>query len=450
MKTIKTLFTITLLLVASSLFAQNLALNRTATASTEARLAKFAVDGKDQGGSTGETRWESVAGDTTQWLIVKLDSAHTISKINIHWEGANAKEYDICLSQDSITWDTVYSKTDGANGHRWDYIDLDNDAVYVQVFCKKRNLTYGYSIWELEVEGAPVGHVSVLDSISLEKDKSRIAVNEDLIITASGVDEDGFSMITAPIWTANGGSITNGVFNSTTKGTFTITATDGSISNSIEIKVGDPQVTGTVAYATSGNSPAFAVDNNMGTRWNSDSKDTAAIAVSLQNVYAVSEVMIHWENANAKVYGLDYSLDSINWVNIDSITNGTFGSRTDAFEFTVSARYIRMNATKRTSTYANSVWEFQVFGVIDTPTTIHPTKNTPALTLYPNPVADQLFISSEVAVGRVSIYSLSGQMVKSVVPNGNSVDVSDLSKGYYLTKISLEDGTSNMSRIVKL
>jgi len=144
MKTLKTLFTLVLLLGVSSMFAQNLSLSGSATALSG--TASRAIDGNDG------TRWESEHDVDPQWFALTLDNIYSIDHIKIHWEAANAKVYTIKVSTDSATWSTVYSETDGASGDRWDDITFTaTDAKYIVVEGTERNLTYGYSIWELEV-----------------------------------------------------------------------------------------------------------------------------------------------------------------------------------------------------------------------------------------------------------------------------------------------------------
>ncbi|WP_163401215.1 T9SS type A sorting domain-containing protein [Flavobacterium fluviatile] len=64
------------------------------------------------------------------------------------------------------------------------------------------------------------------------------------------------------------------------------------------------------------------------------------------------------------------------------------------------------------------------------------------LAVYPNPVSDQLFISSEnEKVENVMIYSLSGAVVKNVSNEVESVDVSDLASGNYIVKVTTDEGT---------
>ncbi|MEO8239609.1 MAG: T9SS type A sorting domain-containing protein [Flavobacterium sp.] len=63
------------------------------------------------------------------------------------------------------------------------------------------------------------------------------------------------------------------------------------------------------------------------------------------------------------------------------------------------------------------------------------------LTLYPNPVADQLYISSDnQKVENVMVYSLSGAVVKNISNEVESVDVSSLASGNYLVRVKTDQG----------
>nr|WP_322623067.1 alpha-amylase family glycosyl hydrolase [uncultured Flavobacterium sp.] len=64
-------------------------------------------------------------------------------------------------------------------------------------------------------------------------------------------------------------------------------------------------------------------------------------------------------------------------------------------------------------------------------------------TLYPNPANDMFYVSTQVT--KAEVYALTGQLVKSFGTNagGNSYDVSGLSKGIYLVKVT--DGANRVS-----
>jgi pectate lyase len=63
------------------------------------------------------------------------------------------------------------------------------------------------------------------------------------------------------------------------------------------------------------------------------------------------------------------------------------------------------------------------------------------LKLYPNPVINSLSISSSIPVQKVEVYSLTGLLVKRSEGNIKTIDMSNLSKGSYLVKVSTNQGT---------
>jgi pectate lyase len=69
--------------------------------------------------------------------------------------------------------------------------------------------------------------------------------------------------------------------------------------------------------------------------------------------------------------------------------------------------------------------------------------------LYPNPVSNQLYISSDnQKIENVMIYSLSGTIVKNVSDEIESIDVSNLTTGNYLVRITTDQG-SFTKKIIK-
>ncbi|NUR73781.1 MAG: hypothetical protein HOU81_23455 [Hamadaea sp.] len=127
----------------------NVALGKTATASSYQptgtngpQLPSYAVDGN------WTTRWASewVA---TAWFQVDLGLVTAINHVELAWESAYAKAYQVQVSTDGSTWTTVYSTTSGDGG--FDEISLNASARYVRVNGTERATTYGYSLWEFGV-----------------------------------------------------------------------------------------------------------------------------------------------------------------------------------------------------------------------------------------------------------------------------------------------------------
>jgi hypothetical protein len=73
--------------------------------------------------------------------------------------------------------------------------------------------------------------------------------------------------------------------------------------------------------------------------------------------------------------------------------------------------------------------------------------------LYPNPVkGDNFTVNTDSGIEKIVIYNLSGAKIKEL--NGNdltqqTVDVKDLSAGYYIVKTILSNGKINNSKLIK-
>jgi hypothetical protein len=145
------LFLLCSLFLSHNLFAQtNLALNKTATASSALTPALNAVDGN------GGTRWESVHGVSPSWWSVDLGANYALSSVVIDWEAANAASYDVQGSVNGTTWTTVATRTGGAFGTRTDTVAATGTYRYVRINCTQRSVgnNWGYSFWELKVYGS--------------------------------------------------------------------------------------------------------------------------------------------------------------------------------------------------------------------------------------------------------------------------------------------------------
>ncbi len=75
-----------------------------------------------------------------------------------------------------------------------------------------------------------------------------------------------------------------------------------------------------------------------------------------------------------------------------------------------------------------------------------------ALNVYPTMATDKVTINSEVGISRLSISSLTGQLMFSTTPDSNyaTLDVSTLSQGNYLLNIHFNNGESTVRKISKL
>ncbi|WP_405584093.1 discoidin domain-containing protein [Streptomyces sp. NBC_01190] len=121
------------------------ALGKPATASSTENAGTPASAAFD--GNAG-TRWSSTASDP-QWVQVDLGSSQTLCGAQLTWETAYAKAYQIQVSDNGSTWNTVYSTTIGPGGV--ENLSFNATGRYVRMYGTARATAYGYSLWEFTV-----------------------------------------------------------------------------------------------------------------------------------------------------------------------------------------------------------------------------------------------------------------------------------------------------------
>ncbi|QKW24079.1 discoidin domain-containing protein [Kitasatospora sp. NA04385] len=124
---------------------QNAAQGRAATASSAENAATGASAAVD--GNPG-TRWSSAFADP-QWIQVDLGSVQTLCRVQLQWETAAAKAYQLQTSTDGATWTSVYSTTNAAGGT--ETLNVTGTGRYVRMYGTQRATAYGYSLWEFQV-----------------------------------------------------------------------------------------------------------------------------------------------------------------------------------------------------------------------------------------------------------------------------------------------------------
>ena len=141
-------FTATATVPAAGCGATNVALNKTATSSSNENAGttpNLAVDGNTTG-----TRWSSAAADP-QWIQLDLGSTQNICRVVLTWEAAYGTGYQIQVSGSATgPWTNIFSTTTG-NGTTDDLTSLSGSGRYIRMNGTARATVYGYSLWEFEV-----------------------------------------------------------------------------------------------------------------------------------------------------------------------------------------------------------------------------------------------------------------------------------------------------------
>jgi hypothetical protein len=107
------------------------------------------------------SRWSSLAVDPG-WVYVDFGAPVYVDEVDILWEAACAKAYQIQVSPDAMNWTGVKSITGNAEGSgvaptSWTGADVEKGfsgtGRYLRIYGTTRCTMYGYSIWEMRAFG---------------------------------------------------------------------------------------------------------------------------------------------------------------------------------------------------------------------------------------------------------------------------------------------------------
>ncbi len=120
---------------------------------------------------------------------------------------------------------------------------------------------------------------------------------------------------------------------------------------------------GATAEATSGD-PALALDNNTGSRWESEAADPQTFIIDLGQERIFNTLEIVWEGAYAKTFTVSTSSDKAVWTPVWTEEGQALAdfpyTQTKLIDKT-TAQYIKFEGTERGTPYGYSFWEFRVY-----------------------------------------------------------------------------------------
>ncbi|MHC3452701.1 discoidin domain-containing protein [Streptomyces prasinus] len=135
--------------VAPPVTGTNVALNKPTTASSfQSSYGDCPCEPAKATDGRADTRWASDWSDP-QWIRVDLGAATPIRKLQLVWDPAYAKSYEVQVSDDGATWRTVHTTTSG-NGDI-DTIDVAATARHVRLHLTARGTGWGYSLHEFGI-----------------------------------------------------------------------------------------------------------------------------------------------------------------------------------------------------------------------------------------------------------------------------------------------------------
>ncbi len=352
--------------------------------------------GEANDGNEGSRWWSATGTDEApmteeeehdQWWQVNLGQRRIFNTIQILWEGAWGKSFDIQISDDGAAWTTVKQIRDQNIAGPFPYlqtIELDEKktAQYVRFQGVERGTGYAYSFWEFRVL---LPNVSVLTTIDLKAGTNIAKIGgERIALTTTAKDQNSNPMsgieITYVVNPADAGSVEGGKYIPAKIGEATIVAKSGEVtSNAIQVFGVNSDNLALNKPATAGHDNANAnLSNNANTedRWGSNGAthynggENSEFGdwwyVNLGERYDINGIAIRWETARPNDYDIRVSDDAITWTNI-----GTFKDYpvANVYEFyqglsAVPGRYIGVWARNgyENLAYGISMYDFQVFG----------------------------------------------------------------------------------------
>ncbi|MCX7985809.1 MAG: discoidin domain-containing protein [Bacteroidales bacterium] len=258
----------------------------------------------------------------------------------------------------AISWGTSGGGTIDANGT----FTAGNTNGIFTITARNGNLVATYNI--------RVGDAPVLSTLEVSPILSRFEIGQAYQLRAKGKDQYGDSISIVPIWsvTGGGGITASGLFTPTVPGgPFTLKVSAGNVSRSYtfytsyplcNIALGKPVTASSQVEPT--NLAAKVNDGDETTRWESFATDNEWITIDLQNTFDIEKIVIKWEAAFTKIYDVQVSSNNSTFTTIYSQTNGYGG--TEVIPVVATGRYVRLLAKKRGTGWANSIYEFEVFG----------------------------------------------------------------------------------------
>lgn len=455
------------------------------------------------------TKWGTIHGVDNQFITIDLLNIYDLDSINVAWENAYASKYSVQISNDNVNWTTIGEELAGNGGK--DHFATSASGRYVKIDCTQRYTNYGYGIYEVQVYGNQIYQgTPVLTSIQITPDPANVQSGATRQFTAKGLDQFGFDIPASVQWSATSGTITSeGLFTASANGTFSVTATSGSVQKTIPLVVGgapkltsivvtpaiasgfvyqdiqfsaatldqfgnpfastvtwsvnngasisaegmfnatstgsytvtatngalsanytiqiDPVFVGNLAFqkpvtaSTNQDQASRAVNGVLNQGWESAAADPQWIYVDLQGNYSVNRVVLTWENASGKDYKIQISDDANIWADMATVTGNT-GNGTRTYTVTGTGQYVRMYGTARSTGYAYHLYELEVYGY---PAGITPVATSIEITPSPaaTPAATNLQFSANV------LDQMGGMMTNNVawsVSGGGSISATGL------------------------
>lgn len=429
-----------------------------------------AKSGNDAGlannGNTGDRWWSETAEMTDaekndQWWQVDLGQRRIFNTIQIVWEGAWGKSFDIQISDDGDAWTTVKEIRNQNIPGPFPYeqtIDLDANktARYVRFQGVERGTQWAYSFWEFRVL---LPGVSVLTSIDLTAPAQIAEVGgAGVALTAQPKDQNGQNMeaeISWEITPAAAGHMSGNTYIPDQAGSATIRAYSGEVyspavtiaayeGTNVALNKTDDEITVSGYDTTDNLFPRFAVDDNDGSLWSAFHGETGSeriydawISVDLGAYYDINLIAIRWEGACSRHYHVDFSADNSAW---RTAYNAGWNAVATHWEYLIGTaedatkvRYVRVWSTEAVSQYGTKIMALKVYG-----TPWVPSGDTEAPVMGEASLVSNTYTEAVLSVAATDNVEVARFHV---VDNANGIDANYVANAGQITITGLTDAT---------
>jgi Beta-glucanase/Beta-glucan synthetase len=373
----------------------NLALGKTAVGSSNAINSQTAAvtDGN------AETRWEAATGADPEWVYIDLGAVYSITRLNLLWETAYGKTFDIQVAQpgadlsNANSWTTVQhlDRILTGAGKIQDSIVLDTPATgqYVRVYVTTKGFPpYGPSLWEFEVYGSQVTGPVLTSAPTITADTTGNKAGSSIDLTfmddaawvnAINTVKVNNIVLAADQYSAAAGTITLAPNVFTAAGSYNIVIEAEGYTNAEVTQVITADVNlalGKIAVASSdaNNSEAAAVtDGNLETRWEAATgAGPEWVYIDFGETVSLSTLTLIWERAYGKTYDIQVAQegsdleDSASWETVKHVSQEheltSPITDTTTLDQLAEGRYFRIYVTEKGfAPYGPSLYEIQAY-----------------------------------------------------------------------------------------
>ncbi|WP_246312006.1 di-heme oxidoredictase family protein [Pseudaquabacterium terrae] len=247
------------------------------------------------------TRWSSAFTDD-QWLSLDFGARVSFSRVQIQWEAAHAKAYELQASDDGVSWSTLRAVPSSSGGSET-LSALAGSGRHLRIKGLQRATPYGYSIFEIQAFGTAAGDPPPPPPPPPEpptQPPTPPGVLKPVAALASGAERSTMSA-------------------------------------------------------------DKAIDGDPSTRWSSAFNDQQWIQFDLGMRQTIGAVKLQWQNAHAAAYLLQVSDDGVSWKTILTV-DPSAGGIEEWYHLNAAGRYLRIHGLRRATAYGYSLWEVTILG----------------------------------------------------------------------------------------